>query len=320
MTNDARSMVQRILYGRRDDRLRATWRVLGSFAVFLGMLVVASAVLGQVPFPEVLINASTTLAVFLAVAVLLFVGTRFVERRSFDGYGLSLDRRWWLDATGGVLAGFLFQGLVTALLFVFGAARLVSTLSPGIGDTPVTVAIAFVAAVFALLAVALWEELLFRGVLIQNTLEGLAARGIESRTAVGIALVGSALVFGLPHATAAAEGASVGFAVFQAVVAGLYFGLAYLLTDSLAFPIGLHLSTNLWVASVFGQPDSAFPALLRLERDLQADPAGVVVVLAPAVVLVGLIVGWVRLTRGNVSVADALLLPPSGTPDEPIAE
>ena len=313
-------MVQRVLYGRHDDRLRATWRVLVSFTVFLGMLVVVSTLLGQVAFPEVLINASNTLAVFLAVAVLLFVGTRFVERRSFDGYGLSLDRRWGLDATGGILLGFLFQGLVTALLFVFGSARLVSMLSPGIGGGPVTMVIAFVAAVFALLAVALWEELLFRGVLIQNTLEGLAARGIESRIAVGIALVGSTLVFGLPHATAAAEGVSITFAVFQAVVAGLYFGLAYLLTDSLALPIGLHLSTNFWVASVFGQPDSAFPALLRLERNLQADPTGVIVVLVPAIVLVGLIVGWVRLTRGDISVADALLLPPRETLDEPIAE
>ena len=180
--------------------------------------------------------------------------------------------------------------------------------------------VAVVATVLALLAVALWEELLFRGVLIQNTLEGLAARGVARRTAVGSALVGSALVFGLPHATSAAEGASVGFAVFQAVVAGLYFGLAYLLTDSLAFHIGLHLSTNLWVASVFGQPDSAFPALLRLERDLQADPEGVVVVFVPALVLVGLVVGWVRLTRDELSVAASLSRPPGRAPGETAAD
>jgi hypothetical protein len=219
-----------------------------------------------------------------------------------------------------VLVGFLFQGLVTALLFAFGSARLVDTLSPGIGDGPVTVAVALGATVSALLAVALWEGLLFRGVLVQNTLEGLAARGVERRTAVGVALVGSALVFGLPHATATGEGASVGFAVFQAVVAGLYFGLAYLLTDSLAFPIGLHLSTNLRVASVFGQPDSAFPALLRLERDLQTTPEGVVIVLGPGLVLVGLVVGWVRLTRDELAVADSLSRPPGRTPDETAAD
>jgi len=320
MTTDDRSTVRRALYGRRDGRLRATWRVLISFAVFLASLVGASTLLGRVPFPDLLLNAGTTLAVFVAVAVLLFVGTRVVERRSLAGYGLSFDGRWWRDAAGGVLVGFLFQGLVTALLFAFGSARLVGTLSPGVGNGPVTVAVAFAATVLALLAVALWEELLFRGILIQNTLEGLTARGVARRTAVVVALVGSALVFGLPHATSAAEGASVGFAVFQAVVAGLYFGLAYLLTDSLAFPIGLHLSTNLWVASVFGQPDSAFPALLRLERDLQADPEGVVVVLVPALVLVGLVVGWVRLTRDELSVAASLSHPPGRAPDETAAD
>lgn len=320
MVTNERSVVRRVLYGRRDDRLRATWRVLLSFAVFLGTLVGASTLLGRVPFPEVLINAGTTLAVFVALAVLLFVGRRFIEQRSLAGYGLALNRRWWLDAAGGVVVGFVFQGLVTALLLTFGSARLVGSLSTGIADSPVAVALAVGATVLAFLAVAVWEELLFRGVLIQNALEGLATRGVKGRTAVGVALVGSALVFGLPHATAVAEGASVGFAVFQAVVSGLYFGLAYLLTDSLAFPIGLHLSTNLWVASVFGQPESAIPALLRLERDLQADPEGVVVVLVPALVLVGLVVGWVRLTRGELSVADSLSLPPGRAPDEAAAD
>lgn len=320
MSTSVRSTARQLLYGRTDERLRATWRVVLSAGVFLGTLIGASTLFGRVPFPELLLNAGTTLAVFLAVGVLLLVGTRFVERRSLSGYGLSLDRRWWLDAGGGILAGLLFQGLVTALLFVLGSARLVGTLSPGVADGPVTVAIAFGATVLALLAVALWEELLFRGILIQNALEGLVARGVDRRTTVAVALVGSALVFGLPHATSVAEGASVAFAVFQAVVAGLYFGLAYLLTDSLAFPIGLHLSTNLWVASVFGQPGSAFPALLRIERDLQADPEGVVVVLLPAVVLVGLVVGWVRLTHGELSVADSLSRPPQDVPDGTAAD
>jgi hypothetical protein len=313
-------MVRRALYGRGDGRLRATWRVVLSFAVFLGMLVAASSLLGRVPFPEVLVNAGSTLAVFLGVAVLLVVGTRFVARRSLTGYGLALDRGWWLDAGAGLLAGFVFQALVTALLFAFGSARVVDTLSPGIGDSAVTVAIAFGATLCAMVAVALWEELLFRAVLVQNALEGLAARGVDRRTAVAVALVGSALVFGIPHASSVAEGASVTWAVFQAVVSGLYFGLAYVLTDSLAFPIALHFSTNLWVVSVFGQPGSAFPALLRLERELQADPAGIAAGLLPTVVLVGLILGWVSFTRGDLSVPGSLSRPPGDTPEETVAD
>lgn len=320
MSSNERSTVRRVFYGRNDSRLRATWRTVLSFAVFLGTLVAASTLLGQVPFPEVFVNAGGTLAIFLAVAALLVVGTRVVERRSLAGYGLAFDRQWWLDAAGGLLAGFVFQAIVTALLFVFGSARIVGTLSPGIGDSTVTVVVAFAATLCAMVAVAFWEEMLFRGVLIQNALEGLTARGVERRTAIAVALVGSALVFGLPHATSVAAGASVGWAVFQALVAGLYFGLAYVLTDSLAFPIALHFSTNLWVVSVFGQPDTAFPALLRLERELQADPEGVIIVFLPAIVLVGLLAGWVLLTRGELSVADSLSIPPSDTPDETVVD
>jgi membrane protease YdiL (CAAX protease family) len=311
-----RSTTRYVLYGRTDDRLRATWRVVLSFVVFLGTLVAVSRALRRLPFPEVVINASTTLAVFLAVAVLLFVGTRFIERRSLAGYGLAFDRQWWTDAGGGVVVGFVFQGLFTALLLAFGSARLLGTLSPGVGRDAVTVSVAFGATLCAMVAVALWEELLFRGVLIQNTLEGLAARGIERRTAVAVALGGSALVFGLPHVTAVARGASAVFAVVQAVVAGFYFGLAYVLTESLGFPVGLHFSTNLWVVSVFGQPDSAFPALLRLERDLQAGPEPIVAGLLSTAVLVALVIGWVRFTRNELSIADSLLLPPRRAPSE----
>jgi len=49
----------------------------------------------------------------------------------------------------------------------------------------------------------------------------------------------------------------------------------------------------------------AFPALLGLGRELQADPAGIAAGLLPTVVLVGLILGWVSLTRGDLSAAFA---------------
>ena len=313
MIRTVRGAVRVLLFGRSDDRLRATWRILLSFGVFIGILLATSALLRGIPFPEVLINIGQTLALFIAVALFLLLGARFIDRRPVADYGLELDRQWWLDWLGAIVVGFLFQGLITGLMLGFGTGRIVGTLSSGMGTNAWTVGLGFAATVLALLGVALWEELLFRSVVIQNALEGLAARGVDSRTAVPVAVLGSALVFGIPHVTAVAEGASVLFAAVQAIVAGIYFGLAYVLTDSLAFPIGLHFSTNLWVASVLGQPGSDFPALMRMQRDLQLGVEGVVTVLLPAAVLVGLTVGWVYVTRGAVAIDESLSATPSQT-------
>jgi hypothetical protein len=71
---------------------------------------------------------------------------------------------------------------------------------------------------------------------------------------------------------------------------------------------------------VFGQPDSRFPALLRVERDLQASPEGILVVFLPAVILASLIIGWVSFTRGELSVADSLALAPRHATEETVAD
>ncbi|WP_394346030.1 hypothetical protein [Halorubrum sp. BOL3-1] len=101
------------------------------------------------------------------------------------------------------------------------------------------------------------------------------------------------------HLGAGASGLSAVVVVLQAVVAGLYFGLAHVLTGSLALPVGIHLSTNLWTAVVFGQPDSGFPAAFRLTPPFDFGADLLVIMLLPAGALVAAVFGWVRVTRGN---------------------
>ena len=307
MAGSVHGLVRRLLRGRRDTRVRATWRVVVAFAVFLPILIGGGALLGRlpVPVPDVLVNAPSALPAFAGVAAVLAVSSGLLGRSAAVAYGLAPDRRWWVDAAGGVLVGCLFQALVTALTVGLGAGRIVGTLSPGVATGPLTLVVALAAAAVGFLGVALWEELLFRAVVVHNALEGLRTRGVGRRRAAGGALLASVLAFGPLHALAAADGLSAAFAALQASVAGGYFALAYLLTGSLAFPVGLHLSTNLWVTTVFGFPDSGFPALVRLQRDLGIGTEALAVLLVPAAALVGLILAWTYLTRGTVTLADS---------------
>ncbi|ELZ47144.1 Abortive infection protein [Halorubrum coriense DSM 10284] len=296
------------MWGRDGGRMRATWRILLGFGVVLGVLLGGSRLLGRIAFPDVLVNGPVALLVAIAVGAYAVVASLVPGERPLREYGFAFDRRWTLDFFAAVFAGCAFQALFTGMLLATGSGRVVETFSAGVasGGGPGAVAVAVAATAVAFAAAALWEELLFRGVFVVNASEGLAARGLEPRRAVWAASGVSVLAFGPAHVLVAAQGATATFAAVQATAAAVYFVAAYVLTGSLAFPVGLHFATNFWVASVFGQAGSGFPALVRLERSLGAGPVDLLSVVVSSLALLGVIAAWVRATRGRVSTDESL--------------
>src|SRR6185369_14096246 len=96
------------------------------------------------------------------------------------------------------------------------------------------------------LAAGAFEELLFRGFAFQaltHNLGGAAAIGI------------TAVFFGAAHI--GNDNASV-FSTINTILAGVWLGLAYLITRSLWLATALHYSWNFAMAFVFGLPVSGF--------------------------------------------------------------
>ena len=108
----------------------------------------------------------------------------------------------------------------------------------GVSMRPVVTALA--TTILAFFSIAVWGDLLFRGVLIRGFVIALTSRGVSRVVATECAVVISALLFGVLHVNAGVSGLSTAVVVLQTVVGGLYFGLAQVLTDSLALPIGIH--------------------------------------------------------------------------------
>ena len=96
-------------------------------------------------------------------------------------------------------------------------------------------------AALLLLADAVLEELLFRGVLF---------RLIEEWAGTWIALAASATLFGLAHA--ANPGATWFSSLAIALEAGVLLGAAFVVTRNLWFPIGLHFAWNFFEGPVYG--------------------------------------------------------------------
>lgn len=285
--------------GANSSTAGAAIRVTVAFVVFFVTLAAIGTVVAQVPTPNVLTNLPNHIATLCGVAAVVFVSARAFDV-SPATYGLKMDRRWISDLLGGIAIGVLFQAVSTIAILATGAGTIVDQWSMGVFDGPTAIVIAIGATVLAFFIIALWEDLLFRGVLIREFVVGLTARGVSRVVATGSAVVVAALVFGALHLNAGAAGLSTGVVVFQAVVGGLYFGLAYVLTDSLALPVGIHFSTNLWTTVVFGQPDSGFPAAFRLTRPFDLGAELITVLLIPVVILVAAVFVWVRATRGEI--------------------
>jgi len=280
----------------------AVVRVVVTAVTFVATLAAVGLVLAQFSTPNVLTNLPNQLPTLCGVAAVILVLCYLFET-SPAAYGLSLDRRWLGDFADGAVIGVLFQAVSTAAILATGIGRIVGSWSTGVFNDPVSVGIAIGATATAFVIVGLWEDFLFRGVLIRELVVGFTSRKVSRPAATGSAVVVSALVFGALHLNAGVAGLSASVAVTQAVIGGLYFGLAYVLTDSLALPVGIHFSTNLWTTVVFGQPESGYPAAFRLTRpfDLSADL--IVVLLLPTAVLVAAVVLWVRATRGEIPEA-----------------
>lgn len=93
---------------------------------------------------------------------------------------------------------------------------------------------------------AFWEEVLFRGIVLTSAVEGLRSRWISDRGAVIAGVVASSLIFTAFHFPG-----SVGAFGFRMTL-GLLLGAAYVWTDSLALPIGLHFMTNFALNNIYG--------------------------------------------------------------------
>jgi len=144
-----------------------------------------------------------------------------------------------------------------------------------------------------------YEEVVFRGVMLQNFAEGLTMREVAIRRALILATAGSCVFFGIAHLQ---RGLIV---AIDAMVVGVIFSLAYLLTGSLGLAIGVHFSR--------------FPLELIFDSDAPGGELGLPVIEftanAPDVELIrlgltaGLLLLWVKVVYGDVRIAETVYQP-----------
>ena len=129
------------------------------------------------------------------------------------------------------MLGTLLQALTILVIYLKGGYTILS-INPIMYIIP-SLAMAFASAIF--------EEILFRGIIFRITEEKLGSY---------ISLIISAIIFGALHFTnpISSLSASIGLAI----QAGLLLGAAYIYSRNLWFPIAIHFAWNFTQSAIFG--------------------------------------------------------------------
>lgn len=170
------------------------------------------------------------LLVYLASSLVAYLSlTRLLERRR----PAELLRARWLPETGiGLAAGAGYISLVVFVLWLAGAYAVVDVH----GDIPIAGSL-----LLAGVGAAVFEEIVFRGVLFRIVEEGLGS---------WTALLVSALFFGFTHI--GNPGATVWSSLAIAIEAGLLLGMVFQVTRSLPLCMGMHAGWNFTQGTVYG--------------------------------------------------------------------
>lgn len=220
--------VQSASLGRRIVLLPLI-RLLISLGLFGVVMIGLTLLLGAIGLLAVPYVFSLALAV-VPLAVIAFVG-KVIEQRSLAQVGLS-GRGVIRETLLGFALGFGLLATVIGVMALAGWYRAdsFSWSAPAIG-----------VALWQFLLVAVFEEAVFRGIIFRILEQGLGS---------WLALILSALIFGLIHLGNPNASLVAGLAI--ALEAGILLGAAYMLTRSLWLAIGVHWSWNFTQGPIFG--------------------------------------------------------------------
>jgi membrane protease YdiL (CAAX protease family) len=217
-----------------DNRLRAGWRIAAFlavlYAVALPILFGLRALLGfskSSPLVIVIIAASATSAVYIA--------RRWIDGKSLKSLGLHGGIRSAADVAFGFLLSGVMAGLVFAAMLALGFIGNVEAVA---FDWSFAGVLAGSLIVMAL--VGFWEELVFRGYVLQNMAEGMGMK---------TAIIVSCALYGLVHSA----NPNAGILSTAIIVLFGYLRIyGYLSTGQLWLSIGMHTGWNFFQATVFG--------------------------------------------------------------------
>lgn len=291
----------------KDGKLRPTLRViayfpiLGALSLLLGFTTMFTITgLGLTPEPGTpgalavgIVNALTYLVIVLLAT---YIARRFLDKESFVTLGLQ-SRFWTSDAAFGLTLGFALMAFIFIVELLAGWLAIIDFRWTGPRGREYM--LDFVYAYVLFIVVAVNEELMNRGYILQN---------LEADWGSRAAVVVSSVIFALMHSL---NPNVTLFSIINLAAAGVLFAIAYVLTRSLWLPIGLHFSWNFFQGPIFNFPVSGGVTRGILVTDVSGPdvatggtfgPEGGVLGLIAVIMGIVAIWWWYRLRRNRQAI------------------
>ena len=250
----------------------------------------------------------------LGISAITWLAVRLLDKRPIVDLGLRLTASWWRDLAFGLTLGAVLMGLVFAVEYALGWIEIERYFQTA--DAGQRFGSAILAPLALFIVIGVTEELLSRGYQLRNLAEGLHSRSIGARSALILAWFISSVLFGFlhffnPNATLVST--------LNLVLAGLFLGLGFVLTGSLAIPIGIHITWNFFQGTIFGFPVSgneftAATVIVIRQRGPEAWTGGAFGPEAGWIGIVAILLGalltalWVRRTSGALAYRQSLAI------------
>lgn len=264
-------MIGQQLFLNSFGRLRSGWRLLIFLFVYVALLIVFGLVSRVVYAVALRISPAAEPGLFLqdvvyrgmllaAALIAGFICTRLLEGLPLRALGVWFHSRWFRDFLFGSVIGLLSLALATLIATIGGGLRF--SFSGRELVLQVIQTLVFTAMLFIIAALA--EEALLRGYPLQT----MTRAGLFGLGAMITSVAFAALHLGNPNF-------QLGIAVFNLVIAGIWFAVAYWRTRSLWFPLGIHWAWNWALGSLFGLPVSGLTEIAPhpLFRGVDLGPA-----------------------------------------------
>ena len=238
-------MLKNIFVNPNEHRLRTGWRILIFILIFVSiakLLNILIRLLGGPPENSSLSELLKGAFLIFVSSVTVLISRTFLDKKSYKSLGLEFKKNGILD----LLIGFIVGGLMVSMIFlsmnILGYAEIESF---GFSNTFINTIVTFLFWFFVIgVAVSWFEELTFRGYLLQNLADGLGIRW---------AVILSSIIFSVAHLSN--SHASILSGIIITLITFLLV-LGWLRTGQLWIPFGLHAGWNFFMGPIFGFPVS----------------------------------------------------------------
>ena len=252
-----------LFWNPKEKRLRALVRLVIFAFLFLFLTIISLLLFSSFSGIQGLMQSiwlSSLIEVFVTLISVL-LSSIIIDRRHPAKLGLIFSKTWWKDFGFGIFLGAFLMSVIFLTELALGWVEISGFF--GINSPVPTILTEdafpgqFLGALAIFISVGIYEELLVRGYLMKNLAEWFNHPSIRPEIALIYSTVIASAIFGLLHS---ANPNSSAFSTIYLSLAGIFLSLGVLLDGSLAIPIGLHISWNLFQGSVFGFPVSGMPA------------------------------------------------------------